>query len=75
MNRRSFLAGLGAAVATIAVVTRLGEAKLPAMVKPEWENLYLSDVGPFRWDEPGMMQMHPEPFSMNNFHFEGGRLS
>lgn len=28
MNRRSFLAGLGAAVAAVAVATRLGETKL-----------------------------------------------
>jgi hypothetical protein len=29
MNRRSFLAGLGAAFAAIAVTTRLGESRLP----------------------------------------------
>lgn len=32
MNRRKFLAGLGAALATVAATTRLGQSRLPALL-------------------------------------------
>lgn len=46
MNRRRFLAGLGAALATVAVTTRLGQSALPKIPKyiETWEaNIHLTD--------------------------------
>jgi hypothetical protein len=45
LGRRSFLTGLGAALAAVAVTTRLGEAKLPELPADEQIDVarYLTD--------------------------------
>lgn len=76
MNRRFFLAGLGAAVAAVAITTRLGETKL--LAPPKYENLYLSGTNKrFITDEEleeGMpwqvgKQMHHCPFTSLNIEW------
>ena len=53
MNRRRFLAGLGAAVAAVAVATRLGEARISVPASPRIAD-YLTD--PSSWYiKPGQL--------------------